>query len=269
MKARVPAAPFPRAVILPGLASRAGQTGRAALDLVYPPRCPVTDEAVTRHGAFSGAAWARTRMLTAPWCEACGIPFALSDPAAPLCAPCAAPDRFEGSLTGRGRLDRCRSALAYDDEAARLVMGLKYGDRHDQVPALARLMALAGDELLEGEVTLVPVPLHRRRLAARRFNQAALLAGAVARAAGQAHAPRLLARVKATPKQKGMSPSMRRRNVAGAFAVRAGQRAEGLRVLLVDDVLTSGATLVSCARALRRAGAASADALTLARVLKG
>lgn len=257
-----------------GLAWRAGQTawlartGRASLDLIYPPRCPVTDEAVTRHGAFSGAAWARTRMIGAPQCGACGLPFALTDPAAPLCAPCAAPAKFPGGLTGPRRLDRVRTALAYDDEAARLVMGLKYADRHDQVPALARLMAVAGDALLDREVVLVPVPLHRRRLAARRFNQAALLSGALARLSGQPHAPLMLRRVKATPKQKGMSPLARRQNVAGAFALRRGQAAEGLRVVLIDDVLTTGATLLGCARTLRAAGAVSVEALTLARVLK-
>lgn len=251
-----------------GLVRRAGQTGRASLDLIYPPRCPVTDEAVTRHGAFSGTAWGRTRMIGAPQCEACGLPFALTDPAAPLCAPCAAPAKFPGGLTGPRRLDRVRSALGYDDEAAKLVMGLKYADRHDQVPALARLMAVAGDALLEREVVLVPVPLHRRRLASRRFNQAALLSGALAKLSGHPHAPMMLKRVKATPKQKGLSARGRRMNVAGAFEVREGQAAKGARVVLIDDVLTTGATLTACARVLRGAGAASVEALTLARVLK-
>ena len=252
----------------PAQTARLARAGRASLDLIYPPRCPVTDEAVTRHGAFSGAAWGRTRMISAPQCEACGLPFALTDPAAPRCAPCAAPARFPGGLTGPRRLDRVRSALGYDDEAARLVVGLKYGDRHDQVPALARLMAMAGDVLLEREVVLVPVPLHRRRLAARRFNQAALLSGALAGLTGQAHAPLMLTRTKATPKQKGLSARGRRMNVASAFAVRRGQSAKGARVVLIDDVLTTGATLTACARILRGAGALSVEALTLARVLK-
>lgn len=221
-----------------------------------------------RHGAFSARAWARTRMIGTPQCEACGWPFALNDPASQLCAPCAAPDRFAGSLTGKGRLDRCRSALGYDEEAAGLIMGLKYADRHDQAPALARLMAVAGDVLLEDDVTLVPVPLHPRRLRARRFNQAGLLAAGIARHSGKPHTPRLLARTKPTPKQKGFSAQARRKNVAGAFRVREGQNAEGKRVVLIDDVLTTGSTLIGCARALRAGGAISVDALTLARVLK-
>ena len=251
-----------------GLRGGVRQTRDLLLDLVYPPRCPVTDEAVGRHGAFSAAAWARARMISAPQCEACGLPFALADLAVPLCGPCAAPERFAGALTGPGRLGQARSALAYDDAAARLVMALKYGDRHDQVPALARLMAVAGDVLLEGDAVLVPVPLHRRRLAARRFNQSALLSGAIARATRHPHAPRALTRTKATPKQKGLSPAGRRRNVAGAFAVRDAAAVRGRRCVLIDDVLTSGATLIACARALRRAGASGVDALTLARVIK-
>ncbi|WP_036766792.1 ComF family protein [Parvularcula oceani] len=248
---------------------RLGRLGTAALDLVFPPRCPMTDDPVTRHGAFSGRAWAQAQMIAAPLCEACGLPFSLNDPAAPLCAACAAPDRFAGALTGRGRLDRVRSALRYDDESAPVVLSLKYADRHDAVPALCRLLALTGDELLRDGATLVPVPLHPTRLRERRFNQAAVLAGGVARLTRSPHAPRLLIRKRPTPKQKGMSPAARARNVSGAFALRRGESAEGGRFVLIDDVLTSGATLVACARALRRAGAAEVSALTLARVIRG
>lgn len=222
---------------------------------------------MTSHGAFSAAAWARAEMIAPPWCDACGLPFALTDPAAPLCMACAATTGFPGRLTGKGRLDRLRCALRYDEESAPLILALKYGDRHDGVPALARLLARCGEELLTTGVTLVPVPLHRRRLAARRYNQAALLTGALSKLTGLPHDARLLARLKATPKQKGLSPAARRRNVAGAFAARRG--AEAGRFVLVDDVLTSGATLLSCARALRRAGAAEVTALTLARVVRG
>ena len=245
----------------------AARLGQAALDLVYPPRCPVTGDPVTSHGAFSPAAWGRTQAIARPFCDACGLPFSLADPAAALCASCAAPDRFDGALTGRGKLDRVRTALRYDDETAPMILALKYGDRHDVVPALSRLLALAGDELLLPGVLLVPVPLHRGRLAARRFNQAALLARGVGRLTGHEAAPRLMARTKPTPKQKGLSPAARRRNVAGAFAVRG--EAKGRHVVLVDDVLTSGATLVACARALRKAGAATVSGLTLARVVRG
>jgi ComF family protein len=242
------------------------RAGRGALALVYPPRCPVTDEPVTVHGAFSPAVWSRAQMIAAPMCQACGLPFALRDPAAPLCVPCAAPARYRSALTGRGRLDAVRSALRYDHETAPLILSLKYGDRHDHVPALARLMALAGDDVLTKDAVLVPVPLHWRRLAHRRFNQAGLLAERVARLRGLQHEPMALRRRRATPKQKGLSPAGRARNVQGAFEARGSLSGS---VVLVDDVLTSGATLIACARAARKAGAERVSALTLARVIRG
>ena len=252
-----------------GLRQAAGRAarraGRTALDLVYPPRCPVTNEAVTAHGAFAAAAWARATLLAPPWCAGCGLPFAPTDAVASLCAPCAAPARFRSALTGPGRLDGFRAALRYDDASAPMVLSLKYGDRHDLVPGLARLLARASDEILAEGTVIVPVPLHPARLRARRFNQAALLGQALARQTGCRTAPLALRRVKATPPQKGLSPSGRRRNVAGAFEARG---AAPSRVLLVDDVATSGATLLGCARALRRAGAETVTAVTLARVIR-
>ena len=256
-----------------GAAARLRQAGGTALgagwaralDLVYPPRCPITDEAVTRHGAFAPAAWAQATLLAPPWCSACGLPFGPSDAVATLCVPCAAPTRFRSALTGPGKLDALRAAMAYDEASAPMILGLKYGDRQDVAPALARLLDRAGEEVLTDGAILVPVPLHPRRLRARRFNQAAVLAQNLARLSGHAAAPMALRRVKPTPPQKGMSPAARRRNVAGAFTAR-GPAPE--RVVLIDDVLTSGATLLGCARALRRAGARHVSALTLARVVK-
>ena len=242
----------------------AGHAGHAALDLVYPPRCPVTDEAVTAHGTFAAAAWARASLLAPPWCAGCGLPFAPTDAVAALCVPCASPARFRSALTGPGRLDGFRAALRYDDASAPMILSLKYGDRHDLVPGLARLLARAADEVLAAGAVIVPVPLHRARLRTRRYNQAALLAQALGGQTGHAVAPLALRRTKRTPPQKGLSPAGRRRNVAGAFAAR-GPAPD--RVLLVDDVATSGATLLGCAGAMRRAGAQEVAAVALARVI--
>jgi ComF family protein len=153
--------------------------------------------------------------------------------------------------------------------ARALVHAFKYGDRLDLAPLLGGWMARAGAELLEGADALVPVPLHWRRLWTRRFNQSAALAAAIARASGVAVAPGALRRVKATPQQVGLSRTERASNLQGAFRVPPTAKAAfaGRRLILIDDVLTSGATADACARVLLRAGAAQVDVLVLARVV--
>jgi ComF family protein len=164
---------------------------------------------------------------------------------------------------------RARAAVRYDDVARKLVHALKYGDRHDLAPTMGRWMARAGRELLDSADALIPVPLHWRRLWARRFNQSALLAGAVSDVSGVSVADLALKRVKATAQQVGLTQAERAQNVQGAFQVPAERKAEiaGRRLVLVDDVLTSGATSDACARALLRAGARSVDLLVFARVV--
>jgi ComF family protein len=159
--------------------------------------------------------------------------------------------------------------VRYDDIASKLVHALKYGDRLDLAPIMGRWMANAGSGLIADADALVPVPLHWRRQWARRFNQSALLAEIIAAASGRVVAHGALKRVKATPQQVGLGKSERAQNVQGAFRVPAEGKAEvaGRKLLLVDDVLTSGATVDACARALLRAGAASVDVLAFARVV--
>lgn len=153
-----------------------------------------------------------------------------------------------------------------------MIHGFKFGDRTELAVSFGRWMARAGAALINDQTIIAPVPLHWTRLAARRFNQAALLAQAVASRRGAWLDERLLERTRATPPQRDtVSVDARRRNVAGAFRVSAEwrDRIQGAQVLLVDDVLTSGATLSACAGALQRAGAAQVDVLVLARVVKG
>lgn len=238
------------------------------INLLFPPQCPLSDAPVRDHGTFAPAAWAQMQLLAPPWCAGCGLPFAYEEMAMPLCAACAAPDRYAENLTGAGRLTQLRAALHYDEAAAPAILRLKYADRADGVAAFGRLMAQAGRDILARGGVLVPVPLHRGRLRQRRYNQAGLLAAALARRSGRLLDPALLVRTRATPMQKGASRSGRMQNVAGAFAVRAGRIVKGKRVILVDDVLTTGATLLACARPLRRAGATAVSAITLARVVK-
>jgi ComF family protein len=239
-----------------------GRLGIGALNLLLPPRCLACGAVVDAAGGLCGPCWARLVFLGPPWCRVCGhpLPHAVSD--APLCARCAAE---------APRWERARAALRYDDGCRRMVLGLKYYDRTDATPAFGRWLTAAGRELLDEADLLVPVPLHRRRLLARGYNQAGLLAQAVARVAGVPVVPDLLRRVRPTAPQQGLGPEARRDNVrAAAFRVNAWQaaRLEGRRVVLVDDVLTTGATVDACVQVLHRGGAAGVDVLTLARVVR-
>ena len=158
--------------------------------------------------------------------------------------------------------------MRFDDVARALVHALKYGDRLDLAPMMGRWVGQAGRELLAEADALVPVPLHWRRLWARRFNQSAMLAAAIAKESGVPIAAGALKRVKPTLQQVGLSRTERAQNVQGAFRVPPEGKAAvtGRRLVLVDDVLTSGATVDGCARALLRAGAANVDVLIFARV---
>lgn len=239
-------------------------------DILFPPQCLLTGEAVDRHAALSPAAWARLDFLDDPQCKACGMPFDFDAGTGLICASCLEEGHERALIRKRG-LDRVRSALRYDDDSGRMILSLKYGDRTDSVMSLARLMQRAGRELLaDPAVILVPVPLHRRRLRMRRFNQAALLAQALGQLSERSVLIQGLVRKRHTGSQQGKSLTARARNVQGAFAVRsdAAEAFRGRPAVLIDDVLTTGATLQACARTLKRAGAAPVSGLVLARVVK-
>lgn len=235
--------------------------GRAALNLVYPPSCLACHAAVGACGTLCPDCWVRIVWIERPYCERLGTPFA-HDLGRGLLSP--------EAMASPPVWSRARAVAAFGDGPARqLVHRLKYGDRMELARHLGVWMARAGAELLESADILIPVPLHRRRLAIRRFNQAAELAKAVSNVCGVPWAAGVLERIRPTPPQVGLSRSQRATNMQGAFHVPVGRRImiEGRRVLLVDDVLTSGATTNAAARVLRRAGAADVDLLTFARVV--
>ncbi|MBL27737.1 MAG: amidophosphoribosyltransferase [Rhodospirillaceae bacterium] len=231
------------------------------VDVLLPPTCPACRMAVDRPGRLCADCWGKVDFIAAPYCASCGLPFGHDHGPATLCGACLAdPPAF----------DRARAVMRYGEIPARLVVGFKHGDQTHLAPALADWLDRAGAELLADADLLLPVPLHPRRLFRRRFNQSALLAHALGRRHGIAVATRLLRRSKPTPSQGGLSRDERLRNVRAGFVVDADARSvlEGRRVVLIDDVFTTGATIDSCARVLRRAGAARVDVLTLARVVR-
>lgn len=236
--------------------------GRLALDLLLPPRCAVCDNPVSVQGQLCASCFGRTSFVTPPLCVRCGVPFGFVEQggAEGLCPVCRErPPVFR----------QARAALRYDEQGRRLILPLKHGDRVELATILAPMMVRAGAGLLShGAEVLVPVPLHRRRLFQRRFNQAAVLAFAVGRLAGRPVLPDALVRTRRTAPLDEKSPEERAREVAGSFVVRASRvgRVVGRTVLLVDDVMTSGATANACADALLAAGATAVDVLVAARV---
>ncbi len=232
-------------------------------DALFPPLCPITGEHLSGVGTLSPEAWRDLALFSGPArCRSCGAEIPGAAPAPDLrCEACHAAPRA---------WDRGAAAMRYEGTGRDLVLALKRGDRLDLVPMLAGLMARAGRPLLAEADLVVPVPLHWRRRLARRFNQSAELARALCRLAGRraAYAPRLLRRIRHTPSQGGLRAEARAANIAGAFALAPGAEARlaGRRVLLVDDVLTTGATLSACTETLRAGGARAVDILVCALV---
>ena len=240
---------------------RFGKLGAIAADLIWPPRSLLSDKIVSRPGTIEPELWARLSFLSAPCCARCGFPFELDAGPAALCGACTA----EATA-----FDRARAAVAYDDLSRTLVLDIKRGARRDGLQAYAAWMRLAGAALVDAADVLIPAPLHWTRLLGRRFNQAAWLAQALGDLSGKPVDLFALHRVKRRKSQAGLDAGQRRRNVTGAFrASKAGaRRLNGKAVILVDDVFTIGATAEACAKALKRAGAARVDVLTLARVVR-
>jgi ComF family protein len=241
------------------LRSAWSHAARLVLDIALPTLCVACREPVAGVGVCAGC-WAKLSFIAKPYCPRLGIPF-VYDPGPGLLSM--------EAIADPPAYQRARAAVRYDDVARTLVHALKYHDRTDLAPAMGRWMARAGEELLAEADVLVPVPLHWRRGWSRRYNQSGALARAIEKQSGVPVARDVLRRIRPTQQQIGLSRPQRASNVQGAFKVASDRMADiqGRRVILIDDVLTSGATTDACARALLRAKAAQVDVLVFARVV--
>ena len=230
------------------------------VDLVFPPRCPLCGAGLSAQTGLCASCWNDLVIPGEPACGSCNRPFGDGVPEGAICAACMAnPPRHDGIAAG----------TLYNDASRRLVLAFKHGNRIALAPMMARLMTARLGFVDQGWL-VVPVPLHRWRLWRRGFNQAAVLAGEIAKARGARLLVDALERRKPTPVLGGLGRKARARALAGAIAARSRHRAElkGASVVLVDDVLTSGATSDACVAALKRAGAERVVVACFARVLE-
>lgn len=233
----------------------------AGLQLLFPPRCIACGETVAADFGLCGACWAETHFLTGLCCDSCGAPLPGDEEGAVICDDCQAHPR---------PWTRGRAAIGYSGTGRDLILKFKHSDRLDLKRPFGTWIARAAADLIGAETVIAPIPLHRLRLIRRRYNQSALLAQEIARLSGRPCIPDLFRRTRATPPQKGLDRAARAANVAGAIVLdprRAGAIA-GRPLLIVDDVMTSGATLAAATEAALAAGAARVDVVTLARAAK-
>ncbi len=229
------------------------------LDLLLPPLCMACDEPVGGAATMCPSCWNKIQFIGPPFCAKCGLPFDVPVGDDALCGAC---------LAEAPVFEAARAAMVYDDASRRLVLGFKHGDHTYAAKSLAVSMHRASGDILKNADALVPVPLHRWRLFRRRYNQSALLAQQIAKMTQKPVLLDALRRIRATANQGHLNRKDRKENVKGAFAVpeRHKDSVAGKTIVLIDDVLTTGATANECSRTLLDAGAKEIFVLTLARV---
>lgn len=235
---------------------------QAALHVIYPPQCLTCDALVTTDFGLCGHCWRETPFITGLVCNQCGVPLPGDD--------LGQPESCDDCLTIARPWSQGRAALLYKDNARRLVLAFKHGDRLDLARPTAGWMMRAAQPMLVPGMLIAPIPLHWLRLIKRRYNQSALLSAAIAKMAGLDHCPDLLIRTRHTGSQEGRDRDSRFANMTDALAPhpRRENRIAGRHILLVDDVMTSGATFAAAAEACIAAGAIGVSVLALARVAK-
>lgn len=237
---------------------------RGAVDAVLPPRCAVSGAIVDHPGMIAPSVWRGLRFIGDPLCPRCGVPFdfSVADAGEMVCTRC---------LTDPPAYASARAALTYDDASRPLILRFKHGDQIQAVHSFVPWLRRAGEGILEKADFLVPVPLHRWRLLRRRYNQAAIIAYALSKDCGVPCLPDALLRRRPTPVQGHLGHAERQKNVKGAFAVNPRHKGllQGKTIVLIDDVLTTGATVGECTKALLAAGSKEVHVLAIARVVRG
>lgn len=231
------------------------------IDLVLPPTCSRCGTQVLDAQTLCGGCWSTMTFLRDPQCDACGHPFDYEVAERALCGAC---------VREQPPFQKARAALLYDDHSRELVLGFKHADKTERAKLFAKWMLAAGHDVVTAADVIVPVPLHWTRLFQRRYNQAALLAHGLGRLSGNEVLADALVRKRKTPSQGRLGRLARARNVQGAFIINPRRQTElqDKRILLIDDVMTTGSTLNACTKILLRGGVEKVDVLTLARVVQ-
>ena len=231
---------------------------KSLLDYLFPPSCPCCDAEIGQHGGLCIPCWQRLHFISRPYCERCGIPFIEAAKPGSLCGQC---------IRKLPVYRRSRAVFMYETMAKQLIVLFKRLDRTDLAPLLARMMVDTGHTLLQEANLLIPVPLHPFRLFLRRYNQSALLTRLIAEHTQTPAQMNILKRRRATTSQVGLQQRIRLQNLRQAFSIthKDTQRIKGKKVVLIDDVQTTGATVSECTRTLLKAGAEYVDVLTLAK----
>ncbi len=234
---------------------------RKSVDMLLPERCYSCGDIVGTSGGLCPTCWDKISFIGDPMCQRCGRPFEFDVAGEMECGDC---------LRHAPIYEKARSCMVYDEDSRSLVLAFKHADRVDMAPALAGWLQRAGGDVLTGADFIAPVPLHWTRLWSRKFNQSAELARHLALKTGKTYAPEIIRRKRRTPSQANLRAKARAKNVRGAFSVskKSAVKITGKRILLIDDVMTTGSTLNACAGVLLWAGADAVDVLTLARVVR-
>lgn len=229
------------------------------LDLIVPPLCPICKKHVLSTHGLCAECFKQIHFISRPYCEICGKPFEFDIPEETRCGACCKKNPI---------FTKARSAFLYDSFSAKLILPFKHSDHLELTPLLTNLLYRAGTDLFKETDLIIGVPLHRFRYIKRKYNQADILAKALAKKTTIPYHPHILIRKRATVSQGHMKSTERKLNVAGAFTIKNKDAIQDKNILLIDDVFTTGATLNECTKTLLKNGAAKVFVLTLARVVK-